>query len=538
MATQVWAEGCVVDRGKQAKKIWWFVVDSTSTVANASSNEGQDSDRDDFEEQSNHIALEKVKEGASKVEAPQITAVTQNELVRDLCVKGSRVLVRGTLDPSATARPRINVEHLELLRCSFDAGLTAVRRVLDACKPGELSAAQVARALECDEDRVNEMLELQRVANDQEADKDSRQRATYDLRKEIVRANRRLRGIPEDRSRQRKAKARFQDVTLLDRVTKELTTKGVLQELHELDVSAQPSVLTAEDLEQMPRESRAVRRAKAKEGDQFDDDTRELVRALKQRKRNADDLPVDPLGGLSHDTEGDGSYVKYCLDKKAPQVRWMIDRLREMLERDASKGVESQDKEQVAIIDMGCGKGDLTLNVAACLPNVSVVGIDPNELSLRVARMRAVEHEIPNVKFFAQSAEDLLARKDMSEELTNLSKSSKVIFIGLHACGGLSDLLVALATKWDAEMLCATCCFHRYPELTELAGMPQGWGLEDAAALVRLTDLTVHEHASKAMQIVNSARISPQVRAMRDFHLLSFSSTYSPKNQVIQLLRS
>ncbi|GBG28950.1 Glutathione S-transferase C-terminal domain-containing protein [Hondaea fermentalgiana] len=605
MSTLAWTRGRVVDRGRHAKKIWWFVVER---------DEDEDEDEDEGTEQGDTLEVRETTKtqdhalsdkdatnhnmrSAQRVDAALVSAVTQDELTRDLCVKGSRVLIRGRLDLTAgSGRPRIEVESFELLRCSFDAGLTAVRRVLEACENAALSVNQAARALACDAERVLRMLELKKQASgggdaetgDGDEHKDS-QRATFELRKEVVRANRRLRGIPEDRSRQRKAKARTSDVALLERVAARLRSRGELLDIQALDVSVRQTILSEEDVAQLRRESRAVRRAKSKEGDSFDDDTRNLVRALKQRKRLATDLPVDPLGGLSHETEGDGSYVKYCLDKKGPQVRWMIDRLQEMLGDEACEGV-------VTIVDVGCGKGDLTLNVAACLPQAHVVGVDPNETSLQVARVRAEEHGIGNVSFCSQSAEALL-----EGSLPGPADVKRHIFIGLHACGGLTDLMIALAAKYEGCLLCATCCFHRYPELTALAGLrPAGWGLDsigktetgkadngqdesskaakghdesskadrgkdesrkadrgkdesskaesskdehnqdgasgDAAAIVRLTDLAVQATASRAMQIVNSARVPPSVRAARAISLLAFSSEFSPKNQVLRIL--
>jgi tRNA G46 methylase TrmB len=54
----------------------------------------------------------------------------------------------------------------------------------------------------------------------------------------------------------------------------------------------------------------------------------------------------------------------------------------------------------LVIVDVGCGRGDLTLNIAALIPSSVVIGVDLFAPSLEVGRERAKEAGLSNVHFY------------------------------------------------------------------------------------------------------------------------------------------
>ena len=69
------------------------------------------------------------------------------------------------------------------------------------------------------------------------------------------------------------------------------------------------------------------------------------------------------------------------------------------------KVLESADKiwekeEQVKVLDIGTGCGNLVISLAKHKPNWNFVAIDINEKSLKIAKINASLHQIKNIKFF------------------------------------------------------------------------------------------------------------------------------------------
>jgi len=200
--------------------------------------------------------------------------------------------------------------------------------------------------------------------------------------------------------------------------------------------------------------------------------------------------------------------------KKKPQIRWMLEILK-MASFDFA-------------VDVGCGKGDLALNVAATFPSVQVIAVDTNQTSLDQGRERALRKGIENVVFRLRSAEDLL-----NENFTE----GRPIFLGLHACGGLTDLVVELCRHNEAQMICVPCCFHRHADIrNRFRYTDENWFLDPTVAkhLISLSTITdIPEFSRSAMQAINSIRLKS---ISVPCQLLEFDPKFSPKNQVIAVL--
>ena len=71
------------------------------------------------------------------------------------------------------------------------------------------------------------------------------------------------------------------------------------------------------------------------------------------------------------------------------------------------------------ILDIGCGPGEWTLEIARRFPGSRVVGIDISDRMIEYARYIAREQEIPNVRFEIIDARQPLAFPDASFDLVN-----------------------------------------------------------------------------------------------------------------------
>jgi tRNA G46 methylase TrmB len=100
---------------------------------------------------------------------------------------------------------------------------------------------------------------------------------------------------------------------------------------------------------------------------------------------------VDPArgGGLGR-AGGDGSAEPARVPRKRAQVESFIAVLREILPGPpALEEGAGGAGERLAIVDFGCGGGNLTLPLAWAFPHCDVVGVDFNPQSVDILRQRA-----------------------------------------------------------------------------------------------------------------------------------------------------
>ncbi|MGB8343363.1 MAG: methyltransferase domain-containing protein [Ktedonobacteraceae bacterium] len=71
------------------------------------------------------------------------------------------------------------------------------------------------------------------------------------------------------------------------------------------------------------------------------------------------------------------------------------------------------------ILDIACGPGEWSLEIARRFPNSQVVGVDISERMIEYARYIARDHEIPNIRFEIMDAHQPLAFSDASFDLVN-----------------------------------------------------------------------------------------------------------------------
>ena len=96
------------------------------------------------------------------------------------------------------------------------------------------------------------------------------------------------------------------------------------------------------------------------------------------------------------------------------------------------------------IVDFAAGSGPLGLPLAAMLPWVTVTFVELKKRSLDIARERAKEAGLTNVRFFEGDIQAFSEPFDVG--------------IALHACGTASDLVLETCVERGARFVVCPCC--------------------------------------------------------------------------------
>ena len=280
-------------------------------------------------------------------------------------------------------------------------------------------------------------------------------------------------------------------------------------------------------------------------------------------------LDEDSLGALHPDhgmpegmeAEDRTLRARYLREKKLPQLRWMLQQAFEVLSARASA---VGGRRLGRVLDVGCGKADLALLLAAQMPRLDILCADTNSSALAFARRRAAAAGLQNVSFFHGDASQLaphpdpqlaphpdpqaLAHRDgrsASAEACcactddgdgNGDGAGPVVdlLIGLHACGGLSDVALSIAARHGASALVCCCCYNKHRALCTA----ECWGVEEAekTVLCRMADSCDRGIAEPARQVVGCLRLAAFRRACKapaSLAIRTFPEAYSAQNVVL-----
>ena len=288
--------------------------------------------------------------------------------------------------------------------------------------------------------------------------------------------------------------------------------------------------------------------------------------------------PLSPECGLPDGLAPADREVRlaYLRDKKVPQLRWMLHQVRELLAARSGMltGAEAaggaRNNTVSTVVDLGCGKGDFTLLLAAAMgKRVSVLGVDTNAGAIATARARATAAGLQNVHFRIADANDMpaaptsakgasMAEPDVAASAHEASPAADeftedgheatrrwhpgrqaALLVGLHACGGLSDVALRLAAGCGASCLLATCCFGKHRELCPADQWHSQLGDGQKDVLCRMADCVDTERATEARTVVSNLRLNMLRREMRsDVRLAgaairTFDPSYSRQNVVL-----
>ncbi len=220
------------------------------------------------------------------------------------------------------------------------------------------------------------------------------------------------------------------------------------------------------------------------------------------------------------------SRAAFVLAKKRPQVRWLVARALELLARLPPSAAPP------LVVDACGGRGGLGLALARALPRARVVVLDASLPAVEAGARAAAAAGLAHLSFLHASlplpggGAAAALREEVGGCGGGAPAPAPALLLGLHACGGLSDAILALARELRAAFCVVPCCFTKHGGV---AGGAAAFGGGNAAALERLAE---SEHAAlrrPAMRALNSARARQQ-EDWAQVELLAFPEELSAKN--------
>ena len=95
------------------------------------------------------------------------------------------------------------------------------------------------------------------------------------------------------------------------------------------------------------------------------------------------------LGGSAAASAERAAHLRYVRERSEPALRWALHQAGLLLERRRQTAATPPR----ALLEIGCGRGDLTLALARAHPALRLVGLDSNACALAAARARAESEE-------------------------------------------------------------------------------------------------------------------------------------------------
>ncbi len=265
---------------------------------------------------------------------------------------------------------------------------------------------------------------------------------------------------------------------------------------------------------------------------------------------------LEPLAGLpegwadaacAHATKSMATRGQYATEKKGPQIRALLSVL-------AADLAPLMARPGCTVVDIGGGRGDLALCVAAAYPHARVLVVDVNHSSLAAGAARSEAAGLRNVRFLLGNAAVGAAEgSGLPSVLSDaLCGRQPDLFLGLHVCGGLTDTVLALAASCSSALLVVPCCFMKNGGLPHAAAwvplLPthilRGEGADVRAewrgSMVKLAEASDRGFALRAMTAINALRLRALGRVWTaaggregTLRLLSFRESASLKNLVL-----
>lgn len=171
------------------------------------------------------------------------------------------------------------------------------------------------------------------------------------------------------------------------------------------------------------------------------------------------------------------------------------------------------------ILDIGCGVGRITVNMAKYFPDAKLIGIDIDQYAIETALKLKDEEKLTNVEFYLMGAEDLkvewtgmfdwvtmltvlhdLPNPDPClEQALRVMKNDGVMTILDPLCH--SDPKLNVGSKLHASSLTMSCyvCLPSSLSAPPAVGNGIGWGFENRAKYLKQNGLTVHGDDSVAV---------------------------------------
>jgi hypothetical protein len=382
-----------------------------------------------------------------------------------------------------------------------EGGMLAIERILLATKSGHLCKEEACSALNCNMDSLSELFALQEAVVGKPSTPPSSE-SRFFLKQALLSLSRSLAGLSAERPL---ARQRLPTLSLNERMTLQEAEKSLQQKhsttvlIHASELSWASSVAYQSELAQfyIDQDDALHPCHNIPCGDVLFKQKRRTVKsqcAISATERKivhfgAQMQPIIDLCFLPKNTSGisntygsvtivpprsQRSRELYAHVKKGPQIYWFLEALSRLLPQIKLPGAAASSSaaaDQVAVadetassesvplslIDVGGGRGDLALAVAARFGlQVRVTVIDCNESSLHAGRQRSSALGLTNIDFVCNDALSML---------DNALITSASLFIGLHTCGGLTDVVLALALRAKCPFLLVPCCYPKNADL-------------------------------------------------------------------------
>lgn len=127
-------------------------------------------------------------------------------------------------------------------------------------------------------------------------------------------------------------------------------------------------------------------------------------------------------------------------------------------------------KQHGHIVDLCGGCGHVALVLAALFPSWSITIVDKNQRALEIANTRAQKAGLSNISTLHTNIQDLEIPFDIA--------------VALHACGGATDVALALTAAAGAAAVVAPCCVGGVvSEKGNVTGRPNGATVSDPTSM-------------------------------------------------------
>jgi hypothetical protein len=220
-------------------------------------------------------------------------------------------------------------------------------------------------------------------------------------------------------------------------------------------------------------------------------------------------IPDNDPGQVS--ARGNMTRGDYIHGRKWPQVRWMVARLKQLEFQQARGDINFKYRH---ILDVGGGRGDLGVAIAAEFPSAQITVVDKNKQSLEAGKEYSQRVGCSQAMDFVEA--DFLTFVETDADLSSTSPRVDVaidVVVGLHACGDLTDLILEYARRRNIPFVVCPCCFNK--RWLASSGFTPRWyqvcqDTNDISSLQRLAESEVRPVSFRAMKIINSMRMSSQ----------------------------
>jgi hypothetical protein len=246
-------------------------------------------------------------------------------------------------------------------------------------------------------------------------------------------------------------------------------------------------------------------------------------------------IPDNDPGQVS--ARGNMKRGDYLHGRKWPQVRWMVARLKQLEFQQARGDTNFKYRH---ILDVGGGRGDLGVAIAAEFPSAEITVVDKNNQSLEAGKEYSQRVGCSQAMNFVEA--DFLSFVETDADLSSNSPRVDVV-VGLHACGDLTDLILEYALRRNIPFVVCPCCFNK--RWLASSGFTPSWykicqNTNDISGLQRLAESEVRPVSFRAMKIINSMRMSSEQDANTHSNsqptavsLEQYPSDYSLRNIVL-----